>query len=97
MKRAWHQINDNDADSLPLLIVGKPYDNENKAMNETILQYAQDRKSPFQGLKAKQHECLTRTVSSYQLSYPRRGDVQHTSRDGNGNEPREPTLEDYWH
>ena len=66
MKRAWQQINDNDADNIPLLIAGLPCDNENKAMNETILQCAQMRKSPFQGLKAKQHDCYIRAVGSSQ-------------------------------
>ena len=53
MKRAWLRINDNEADDLPLHIVGKPYDNYNKDMNKVILQHALERKPPLEGMKSK--------------------------------------------
>ena len=50
-------------DDLPLQVVGKPYDNENKLMNEIIVKEAKAYKPPFQGVQEKRLEYLTETVS----------------------------------
>ena len=53
LKRAWEHIKTQDYDDLPLHIVTKPYDNGNRDMNKTIVRYAWNHKSPFEGMKAK--------------------------------------------
>ena len=63
MSRAWKAINASQEDDLPLQVVGKPYDNGNKLMNEIIVKEAKAYQPPFQGVQEKRLENLTETVS----------------------------------
>ena len=96
MKRAWHRINDSEADDLPLHIVGQPYDNNNKDMNNVILQHALERKPPLEGMKAKKLACLTKPVSNA-MARPARGAHDHRLNPcGQSPAPRAPTVKEYW-
>jgi hypothetical protein len=59
MSRAWQAINALEEDELPLQAMGRPYDNDDKLMNQIIVRQAKAYKPPFEGLKAKEYADFT--------------------------------------
>jgi hypothetical protein len=54
MRRAWEIIRTEQEDNLPLQLIGKPYDNESRGMNQIIGKMAKEYQHPFQGMQEKQ-------------------------------------------